>query len=137
MKKINLSLIKDFIISILLVFCIALVLSIIFYDKISISKVIPQSEEYMLSSEMQEELNKSYTDEDKEIVTTYYIDSADLKKYESTKEYNKGKKNPFAVENDGSSNNNGTTENGNNAITNNDTSSDTDSNRFYKDDGTK
>lgn len=134
MKKINLSLIKDFIISMLLVFCIVLVLSIIFYDKNSLGKVVPQSEEYMLSDEMQEELDKSYTDEDKEIVTTYYIDSADLKKYEKTKEYNKGKKNPFAVESDSSSNN-GITESPNNA--NNDTSSENDDNRFYKDDGTK
>ena len=133
MKKINIDLIKDLIISILIVICIGLVISVIFYGKISLSKVIPESQEYVLSSEMQQDLNKSYTDEATEVVTTYYIDAADLKKYEKTKEYNKGKKNPFAVESD--SLETGNTTNADNIDSNNTTSST--QNNFYEDDGTK
>ena len=101
------------------------------YDKISISKVIPQSEEYILSNEMEEELNESYSNETKEVVTTYYIDAAELKKYERTKEYNKGKKNPFAVESEETSNNVATGDE-NNVIIDTPTS-----NTFYGDSGTK
>lgn len=131
MKKINIDLIKDLIISILIVICIALVISVIFYNRIPLSKVIPESQEYALSSEMQEDLNRSHTDEATEVVTTYYIDAADLKKYESTKEYNKGKKNPFAVESDSSEN-----ENTANNIASNSSTSSLNTN-FYEDDGTK
>lgn len=133
MKKINIDLIKDLIISILIVICIALVVSVIFYNRIPLSKVIPELQEYALSSEMQEDLNRSYTDEATEIVTTYYIDAADLKKYESTKEYDKGKKNPFAVESDSSET--GNTANLNNIDSNTSTSSI--NTNFYEDDGTK
>lgn len=133
MKKINIDLIKDLFISILIVICIVLVTSIIFYNKISISKVIPESQEYALPTEMKEDLSESYTEEATEVVTTYYIDSADLKKYEKTKEYDKGKKNPFAVESD--SLETGNTANTNNIDSNNSTSS-THKN-FYEDDGTK
>lgn len=133
MKKISsgISIIKDLIISLLIVACIVLVFSVILYDKISISKVIPQSEEYILSNEMEEELNESYSNETKEVVTTYYIDAAELKKYERTKEYNKGKKNPFAVESEETSNNVATGDE-NNVIIDTPTS-----NTFYGDSGTK
>lgn len=133
MKKINIDLIKDLIISILIVTCIALAISLIFYNKISLSKVIPESQEYLLTDEMQEDLNKSNIDESTEVIKTYYIDAADLKKYESTKEYDKGKKNPFAEESDYSGKENHII--ANNIDSNNDTSS-TNSN-FYEDDGTK
>lgn len=133
MKKINIDLIKDIIISILILISIVLIVSVIFYNKNPLNKVIPESQEYALASEMQEALNESYIDESTEVVTTYYIDAADLKKFESTKEYDKGKKNPFAVESDSS-------EIGNIADTNNiDSNASTSStnSNFYDDDGTK
>ena len=98
MNKMNTDLIKDVVISILIVICIILIISIIFYNKLSFNKVIPEAEEYALPDEMLEDLNSSYTEDATQIVTTYYIDAADLKKYERTKEYNKGKQNPFAEE---------------------------------------
>lgn len=133
MKKINIDLIKDLIISILIVICIALVISVIFYNKIPLNKVIPESQEYALTSEMQEALNESHTEEATEVVTTYYIDAADLKKFESTKEYDKGKKNPFAEESDSSEIENTVNTN---SIDSNTSTSSTNSN-FYEDDGTK
>lgn len=130
MKNVSIDLIKDIFISILIVVCIVLIIAIISYDKISISKVIPQSEEYQLSEEMKKDLDETYTEESKEIVTTYYLDAADLKKYEATKEYNKGKKNPFAVESE-------TTNEATNNIDSNESESSSNSTNFYEDDGTK
>lgn len=134
MKKINIDLIKDIFISILIVICIALIISLIFYDKIALSKVVPESEDYMMSEEMEEELNAALTDDSTEIVTTYYIDAADLKKYETTKEYNKGKQNPFAVETEITNGDIG--ESGNNIDLGGSTST-SNSTNFYEDDGTK
>lgn len=132
MKKESSVLIKNLIISFLIVICIILLLSIIFYDKISLSKVISQSEEYSMSEEMQKDIKEEELDESKQVITTYYVDAADLKKYESTKEYNKGKSNPFVEESDAITTTSNTT-------TENTTSSSTlnNSQNFYDDDGTK
>ena len=127
----NIEIIKDLIISILIVICIVVALSMFFYDKISLTKIIPESEEYLLTEEMQESINDDSLEEIEEVVTKYYIDAADLKKYEKTKEYNKGKKNPFsatATSPDASTNSNSS--NSSNADKN-------DSEHFYEDDGTK
>lgn len=132
MKSDNFSIIKDIIISILIVVTILLIISIIFYDKISLSKVIPEAEEYILSDEMQKDLEEGKEEETKQIVTTYYIDAADLKKYEKNKEYNKGKKNPFAEV----STSGGTSTNGNNTTPSENNDSKNNEN-FYDDDGTK
>lgn len=132
MKKNNIDLIKDFIISVLILACIILVICVIFYDKLALSKVIPESEDYMLSDEMQEDLAPETLENNTQIVTTYYIDAADLKKYEKTKEYNKGKKNPFAIESE--------TGGSNNVVNGNNTTQDPSNNNstnFYNDDGTK
>lgn len=125
----NIEIIKDLIISILIVICVVVILSMFFYDKISLTKIIPESEEYSLTEEMQESINDESLEEIEEVVTKYYIDAADLKKYEKTKEYNKGKKNPFssmATSPDTDSNN---------SVGNN--SDDDNSEHFYEDDGTK
>lgn len=126
--------IKDLIISILIVGCIVVILSVFFYDKISISRIIPESEDYLLSEEMQQGIEDSVSEENKEIVTKYYIDAADLKKYEKTKEYNKGKKNPFAEEATPTDNNTTNETSSNDNIENSNTS---DTGHFYEDDGTK
>lgn len=126
MKKYGIDLIKDFIISILIVVCICIILSIVFYDKISLTKVIPQSDEYFLTEEMENEIQKSNLQNTQEIIVNYYIDAADLKKYEKDNEYNKGKSNPFSVYEDYEEPNsiNGDPFNDN-------------SQNFYEDDGTK
>lgn len=126
----GISLIGDFIISIVIVICILAILSVFFYDKVSLSKVIPESEEYTLTKEMEQEIEDESLEEIKEVVTQYYIDASDLKKYEKTKEYNKGKKNPFAVE-EVNSDNSITNSTSDNNLSNNE------SENFYEDDGTK
>ncbi len=133
MKSEKFGIVKDIIISLLIVITILLVLSILFYDKISLSKVIPEAEEYVLSEEMQKDLDEGKEEETKQIVTTYYIDSTDLKKYEKNKEYNKGRKNPFAEVSASS----GTSTSENNTTSSSDNNDNNNSQNFYDDDGTK
>ena len=121
--------IKDIFISILLIICIVIILSLIFYDKIAISRIVPQAEEYLLTEEMQEEIQESDLQEAEEVVINYYIDKTDLKKYEKTNEYVKGKNNPFAATSDYT---------GNGDLSNTISSdSNTSSGGFYKDQGIK
>jgi len=131
--KINImDIIKDVITSILVIACIVLVLAVFFYDKIALSKVIPESEDYVLTEQMKQELKDNNLESAKEVIVNYYIDSSELKKYENTKEYDKGKSNPFgAVEKSSNQTSNGSN---NTSSTNNNT---TDSENFYEDDGTK
>ena len=129
MGKQTLEIIKEIFLSLLIVVCIGLVLAVILYDKISISKVIPVSEDYVLSAEMKNEINNEKLEKVEEVVINYYIDATDLNKYEKDKEYVKGKSNPFAYESIGESN---TT----NSIQNT-TSNNNNSEGFYEDDGSK
>lgn len=132
---------KDIGISLLIVTAISLGVMIAFYNKVSIGRVIPTVEEYALSEEQQEEINREDTDEEEEIVTTYELEASDLKKYERTKEYNKGKKNPFAVDKTGTSKktNTNSAKSGDNSATDDEDSegNNSSSSNFYEDDGTK
>lgn len=121
-------LIKEIGISFLIVIAIILLIVIIFYDKVSIGQVIPKVEEYNMSEEIKNEIYKEINEEETEIITTYKIDASDLKQYEKTKEYNKGKKNPFSVE---------TTEPGNSTNTTSSDNENTSSEGFYDDEGIK
>ena len=99
MRKNNIGFIKDFIISLAIIFAILLVLSILLYDKTSLTKVVPIAEEYKLSDKMNEEMQEQVLEENKDLITTYYLDASDLKRYEkSSEQYRKGKANPFAEE---------------------------------------
>lgn len=89
------TIIKEGGIVILLLIAIALTLGIIFYDYIPDSKTLPAKvETHAFPEDIKEELQSSLKEE-QNIVRTYYIDSSDLSLYESTKEYDKGKVNPF------------------------------------------
>ena len=132
----NFNLIKELVISILIVMCIVLLVSIIFYNQASFHTVIPEVQEYALSDEMKADLETEMADDDnKEFVITYSIDAADLKKYEKTKEYNKGKKNPFAVETIDAETN--VINTGSNNITSDNTDTTSTNTNFYEDRGTK
>ena len=134
MKGQTIEIIKDLIISLLIVVCIGIALSIFFYDKIALGRVIPKVEEYALSAEMQNELEYTELDNAEEVVINYYIDAADLKKYEKTNEYVKGKSNPFAEASSSDIENNNTTGDNNTSSNNN---SGNGTGGFYEDDGTK
>ena len=87
---------RNLIISILVVICIVLIVAFVFYDKIALSKVIPEVEEYFLTDEMKQEIEDGNLEEAEEVIVNYHIDASDLKKYEKNSEYIKGKNHPFA-----------------------------------------
>lgn len=124
--------IKDLIVSILIIICIIIILSMVFYDEIALGKEIKEAETYELSSSMRSELDDSGLTGEKEEIVNYYIKASDLKKYEKTNQYVKGKSNPFAEVSE-TVTGNGTTTGGNE-----NTNSNTNGNGgFYEDDGTK
>lgn len=133
MKEITKELIKSIGTGILIIAVIILFLLIICYDKISIGRIVPTVESYQLSQEVKNEIESEQMDEDSEIITTYELDASDLKDYEKTKEYNKGKKNPFAAEETSTNTTNIEEKNTSEA---NESASSTNTN-FYEDDGTK
>lgn len=124
--------IKDLIISVLIIICIFIILSMVFYDEIALGKELTEAETYELSDSMRSELDDSKLVGEKEEIVNYYIKASDLKKYEKANEYVKGKSNPFA-ETSQSETNNGTITGGNES-TNLSTSGNS---GFYEDDGTK
>lgn len=132
MKNYFTEIIKQIIISVLIVICIIIVLSLIFYDKIALTRVIPEAEEYFISEKMEEEIEESDLESTEEVVIKYHIDSSDLRKYEKANEYVKGKSNPFAQS---------SWDNHNLNTLNNSTSSpntnDSSNKGFFEDDGTK
>ena len=125
------NLIKDIIISFLIIIAIILLIIVICYDKVSIGKVIPKIEKYKLSDDIKNEIDQESADNQTEIVTTYQIDSSDLKQYEKTKEYNKGKRDPIAPDSSSAENN----ANEENKSSENDTNNS--SSGFYPNEGIK
>ena len=89
--------IKSVIISILAVIAIILIVIVFSYNKVALGRVVPKTGTYELSEDVREEL-ESEDEEQTEIITTYVLDAAELKYYERTKEYNKGKRHPFAAD---------------------------------------
>lgn len=90
--------IKSIIISILSVIAIILVIIVFSYNKVALGRIVPKTGTYELSEDVRQEL-ESEDEEQTEIITTYILDAAELKYYERTKEYNKGKRHPFAADN--------------------------------------
>lgn len=88
--------IKEGIISILLLVAIVLVLGVLFYDYIPTGKVVPIVEQYQTAQDIKKEIEETVITDNKEIIVTYEIDNTDLKTYEKSNDYDKGKENPFA-----------------------------------------
>lgn len=115
------NIIKEGIIIILLLIAIIFILSIVFYEYMPNNKTIPSEiQAYNLPEDMQQELKSSIeTAEQQNIVKTLYIDNSDLKSYETKKDYNKGKANPFADYSSNESNTTNTNNNNNGTTSNN------------------
>ena len=112
------SVLKEVIIILLLSIAILLILMVLFYDYIPMSKVIPERAEYVTPNEVQEELAEEVT-QNNTVPITYSITDADLNIYKQSGTTVEGKSNPFALEetttttennqNTGTTNNNSTT----------------------------
>lgn len=123
------SIFKEVIIFLLLLVAIALILGILFYNYIPSNKTVPVAlKQYQLSEEAQEELKETMSQTSENIVKTYSIGDTDLSVYETTKDYNKGKVNPFedyttgttsGTQNSNTTDKNNTSTTNNNSTTNN------------------
>lgn len=112
--------IKEIIIVLLLLLAIILVLGVFLYDYIPTSKIVPKIEQYQVPDSIKEELENSVNDtEVKQPEIVYEIDGTDLKKYEKSKDYQKGKVNPFSQDTTGTAGNNTNQNTNNTAGTNN------------------
>lgn len=122
---------KEIIIILLLVLAILLVLGVFLYDYIPMNKVVPKIEQYETPDNIKKELQESIKDEQDEMTPIVYeINNSDLKQYEKTKDYDKGKVNPFAdstitnvIDENGSTDNTNTTNNATNNNSNSNNSS--------------
>ena len=138
------SVFKEIVIILLLSIAILLILMVLFYDYIPMSKVIPDRAEYVTPNEVQEELAEEIT-ENNTVPITYSITDADLNIYKQSGTTVEGKSNPFALvetttttennQDGGTTNNNsGTNTNENNENTNVDRNS---TGTFFNEEGIK
>ena len=94
------SVIKELIIVLLLCLAIVLILGILFYEYIPISKEVPEEVNYSISDDVQQkldEIDENLRDEkhDEDNPVTDSVTSTDLNNYERVKDYRPGKANPF------------------------------------------
>ncbi len=90
------SIIKEIIIILLLLVAIVLALGVLFYDYLPTNKIVPSVETYATSTTVKAELDEEI-EEQETVIITYEITSNDLKTYEKTNDYVKGKVNPFST----------------------------------------
>lgn len=119
------SILKELIIVLMLLVAIILVLGVFLYDYIPTNKIVPKIEKYEVPNTIKEELQTEVNEtENNQTQIVYEIDGTDLKNYEKSKDYEKGKVNPFSQ--DTTENNTvNTTTNTNTNTSNNTTSTNT------------
>lgn len=107
--------IKEIFIILLLIIAILLVLGILFYEYNPNSKKVPTAvAEYSMPKELQEELRETIeTSEKQNIIHTYRVEADDLRVYENSEDYVKGKPNPFSKATTQNNNTNNNNTNGN------------------------
>ena len=107
------TILKELIIVVLILVAIGILLTIVFYQYLPNNKTIPvKVQAYEIPEDVKTELQEAGVEE-QNIIKIYSIDDSDLNVYESTKEYNKGKPNPFSDYSTNNANTTGNTTNGN------------------------
>ena len=90
------SILKEIIIVLLLCLAIILVLGILLYDYVPISKTVPNQVAYTTPEDVKQELIQSGSLDESEVIMTYEVNSDDLNNYKRVKDYKPGKANPFS-----------------------------------------
>ena len=90
------SIIKEIIIVLLLCLAIILVLGILLYEYVPITKTIPNEVSYTTPENVKQELLSSSDVDDSQIIMTYEVNSDDLSNYRRVQDYVPGKANPFS-----------------------------------------
>lgn len=146
---------KEIIIVLLLCLAIILLLGILLYEYVPMTKTIPNPVSYTTPDNVKQELAETAGVEEEDIIMTYEVDSTDLNNYKRIQDYKPGKANPFSSyetngtnttqgasttggNNSGTSANNGSSQNSNNEGSNNGQENTTTSGgHFFQDKGTK
>ena len=90
------SILKEIIIVLLLCLAIILVLGILLYDYVPISKTVPNQVAYTTPEDVKQELIQSGSLDESEVIMTYEVNNDDLNNYRRVKDYKPGKANPFS-----------------------------------------
>ena len=88
--------IKEIIISLLLCLAIILLLGILLYEYVPMTKTIPNPVSYTTPDNVKQELANSESVDESQIIMTYEVDSTDLNNYKRIQNYKPGKANPFS-----------------------------------------
>lgn len=143
------SIFKEIIIVLLLCLAIILVLGIILYEYVPISKTVPSEVAYTTPEEVQQELIAAGDVDESEIVMTYEVNSDDLNTYRRIQDYKPGKANPFSSYQASTESSEGNTTGGSastgtsssqsssSSSSSNTTNSSTSGGQFFQDKGTK
>lgn len=90
------TIIREIIIMLLLCLAIIVVLGLLLYDYVPMSKVVPEPVSYTTPENVKQELQASGEVDESQVIMTYEVDATDLKNYQNVKNYNPGKANPFS-----------------------------------------
>ena len=148
------SIIKEIIIVLLLCLAIMLILGILLYEYVPITKTLPNEVSYTTPDNVKQELLSSSDVDDTQVIMTYEVNQEDLNNYRRVQDYVPGKANPFSsyestdTNNDNSSssnNNNNSSSNNSNggssssssSTSNNNNDSSSSGGHFFQNTGTK
>ena len=142
------SIIKEIIIVLLLCLAIMLVLGILLYEYVPITKTLPNEVSYTTPENVKQELLSSSDVDDTQVIMTYEVNQDDLNNYRRVQDYVPGKANPFSSyettatdptgngsSTGGSSSNSSSTSSSNTSTTTDDNSSS--GGHFFQNTGTK
>jgi len=107
------SIFKNIIMLALLIIIILLIFGILFYNNLPSNKLVPDKVEYALPAQLQQELDTTLLDDQKDVLVTYSVKESDIDKYQAASNYKPGKIDPFADNVNGVGNTTGNTTSGN------------------------
>lgn len=88
--------IKEIIIMLLLSLVIILLLGILLYEYVPMTKTMPNPVSYTTPESVRQELADTEDIDESQIIMTYEVDATDLNNYTSIQDYKPGKANPFS-----------------------------------------
>ena len=124
---------RELIIILLLCLAIILILGILLYKYVPMSKVLPEEVSYTTPENIQKEITQ--TEQIEPVTYTYEVNSQDLNTYKRVQDYQPGKANPFS-EISNSETGSSTTSSGQNTINGSTSSQSNNTNSNYADDST-
>ena len=113
--------IREIIIILLLCLAIMLLLGILLYEYVPITKTIPNPVSYTTPDDVKQELANAGDIDESSIIMTYEVDETDLNNYKRIQNYKPGKANPFSSYETAAT----TSENGTNTTNSNGSTSET------------